>query len=392
LRQIAPFRVMEILARATALEAQGRDIVHLEIGEPDFATPQPVCEAATHALRGGGMFYTPALGLPELREAIANFYHTRYGVTLAPERVIVTTGSSGALLLAMAALVNSGDEVLMTDPGYPANRHFARLFDGVPRGIAVGPESRYQLTADMLARHWGPRTVAALVATPANPTGTLIEHDEIARMAAVARERGGALIVDEIYHGLVYADAERTAASVAGAGDNVFVINSFSKYFNMTGWRLGWMIAPERFVEGIDRVAQNAFLCAPAPAQHAALAAFTPQTLAICEARRGEFRVRRDFLVPALRELGFDIPVIPDGAFYIYAGCSRLTVDSAVFARALLEEAGVAITPGLDFGEHRAHEHVRFAYTRPIERLREGVHRIAAHLQGRPKEGKLSRQ
>ncbi len=377
LRAIEPFRVMEILARAKVLEAQGRDIVHMEIGEPDFATPRPICEAGIAALEQGELFYTPALGMPQLREAIAGFYRTRHGIDLAPSRVVVTTGSSGALLLVLAALINPGDQVLMADPGYPANRHFVRLLEGEPVGIAVGPDSRYQLTPALIERHWGSRTVAALVATPSNPAGTLIGHEDIAAMAAHARQRGGALIVDEIYHGLVYEGDARTAVD---AGDNVFVINSFSKYFNMTGWRLGWMIAPERHVRDIDKLAQNVFLSAPAPAQYAALAAFAPDTLAICDARREEFRARRDYLVPALRELGFVIPQMPPGAFYVYADCSRFTADSHAFTLDLLEHAGVAITPGIDFGTHRARNHVRFAYTRPIARLREGVRRLRDHL------------
>ena len=376
-RDIAPFHVMAILARAKALEAQGRDIVHLEIGEPDFATPQPVCDAGMRALQQGELFYTPALGLPELREAIARFYRTRYGVTVSPSRVVVTAGSSGALLLAIAALIEPGEQVLLADPGYPANRHFVRLLDGEAVGIPVGPDNHYQLTPQLVEQHWGGRTRAVLVATPSNPTGTLIPHEQIDAMAAIARSRGGALIVDEIYHGLVYDGAVRTAAD---AGDNVFVINSFSKYFNMTGWRLGWMVAPERYVPQLDKLAQNVFLCAPAPAQHAALAAFTPETLAICDARRDEFSARRDYLVPALRELGFGIPALPQGAFYIYADCSRLTGDSYAFALDVLERAGVAITPGIDFGAHRAREHVRFAYTRPVARLREGVRRLGDYL------------
>ena len=387
---IAPFRVMEILARAKVLEAQGRDIVHMEIGEPDFATPQPVCDAGIRALQSGELFYTPALGLPQLRKAISDFYRTRYAVDVAPSRVVVTPGSSGALLLAMAALVNPGDQVLLADPGYPANRHFVRLMEGEAVGIPVGPHSAYQLTPELIEQHWGERTVAALVATPSNPTGTLIEFDHLRAMATFAARRGGALIVDEIYHGLVYEDDEydedqgggatRTALDAGNNVDNVFVINSFSKYFNMTGWRLGWMIAPERYVPDLDKLAQNVQLCASTPAQLAALAAFTPETLAICDARREEFRARRDYLAPALRKLGFVIPGTPAGAFYIYADCSRFTQDSQAFALDLLEQAGVAITPGIDFGEHRAREHVRFAYTRSVAVLEEGVRRIAAYL------------
>lgn len=377
MRGIEPFHVMELLAHARALEAQGRDIVHMEIGEPDFPTPRPVCEAGIRALEHGELFYTPALGIPELREAIAGFYQTRYGVALDASRVVITSGSSGALLLAIAALVNPGDQVLMADPGYPANRHFVRMMEGEAVGIPVGPATQYQLTQALIEQHWGARTVAALVATPSNPTGTLITQTEIAAMAAFAQGRGGALIVDEIYHGLVYEGITHTAVD---AGENVFVINSFSKYFNMTGWRLGWMVVPQRYIRELDKLSQNIYLSAPTPAQLAALVAFQPETLAICEARRAEFRRRRDYLVPALRELGFDIPHTPPGAFYVYADCSRFTHDSHAFALDMLEKAGVAITPGIDFGAHRACEHVRFAYTRPVERLREGVRRIGEYL------------
>ena len=251
MREIEPFHVMTLLARAKALEAQGRDIVHMEIGEPDFPTPRAVCDAGIRALEHGELFYTPALGIPELREAIARFYQTRYGVTLDPSRVVITTGSSGALLLAIATLVNPGDQVLMADPGYPANRHFVRMMEGEAVGIPVGPDSHYQLTLELMEQHWGSRTVAALVATPSNPTGTLIAPAQARAMAAYARSRGGALIVDEIYHGLVYEGDTHTAVD---AGDQVFVINSFSKYFNMTGLRLGWMVAPERYVREIEKL------------------------------------------------------------------------------------------------------------------------------------------
>lgn len=377
LSDIAPFRVMEILARARELERGGRSIIHMEIGEPDFPTPQPICEAGVAALAKGEVFYTPALGLPALREAIAGFYRTRYGVDVPASRIIVTTGSSGALLLAVSALVDPGDRVLVSDPGYPCNRHFVRLVEGEPVSVAVGADSNYQLTPELIEQHWDSRTVAALVASPSNPTGTLIPVDHLKTMSDIARARGGALVVDEIYHGLVYESEVTTALAFS---DDVFVINSFSKYFNMTGWRLGWMVVPERYVSELDKLAQNIFLAAPTPAQHAALAAFTPETLAILEARRAEFKARRDYLVPALRVLGFDIPQSPQGAFYIYAGCSRLTRDSFAFARDILEEAGVAITPGIDFGSNAPEQHVRFAYTNSIARLQEGVRRIDAFL------------
>jgi aspartate/methionine/tyrosine aminotransferase len=376
---IEPFHVMALLARAKVLEAEGRSIVHMEIGEPDFATPRPICEAGMRALSHGSVQYTAALGLAPLRESVAAFYRTRYGVDVPRERVVITSGSSAALLLAMGVLVDEGSKVLLCDPGYPANRHFVRLFGGEPVNVPVGPEANYQLTPELLEQHWTSDTVAALVATPSNPTGTLAPAAHIARMAAQASERGGVLLVDEIYHGLVYEGETKTALE---ASDDVFVINSFSKYFNMTGWRLGWLIAPEAYVREVDKLAQNVYLSAPAPAQYAALAAFDPETLAILDAHREEFRERRDFLVPALRALGFDIAQVPQGAFYIYAGCSRLTKDSYAFARDLLENAGVAITPGIDFGTYRANEHVRFAYTNSIERLQEGVDRIARFVRG----------
>jgi aspartate/methionine/tyrosine aminotransferase len=377
LSAIAPFRVMEILARARELEREGRDIVHMEIGEPDFPTPKPICEAGMAAIASGAVFYTPAQGLPALRVAISGFYRTRYGVEVPPSRIIVTTGASGALLLAVSALVNPGDRVLVSDPGYPCNRHFVRLLDGEPVGVAVGADSNYQLTPELIEQHWDSRTIAAIAASPSNPTGTITPVAHLETMTEIARKRGGTLIVDEIYHGLTYEGGVSTALALS---DELFVINSFSKYFNMTGWRLGWMVVPERYVADVDKLAQNLFLAAPTPAQHAALAAFEPETLAILEARRAEFKARRDYLVPALRRLGFEIPQMPEGAFYVYAGCGRLTRDSFAFARDLLERAGVAITPGIDFGSHAPERHVRFAYTNAIERLEEGVRRIGKFL------------
>lgn len=370
---------MELLARARVLEAQGRSIIHMEIGEPDFPTPGPICAAGIRALEEGDLFYTSALGSVALRAAIARYYGTRYGVEVSPERIVVTSGSSGALLLALGVLVDPGARVLLSDPGYPANRNFVRLLNGEPVSVPVGPDSNHQMTPELLEHHWDDGTVAAIVASPSNPTGTLILPDQVREMAAFVGRRGGALIVDEIYHGLIY---EGETATALAAGNDVFVINSFSKYFNMTGWRLGWMVAPERYIPHLDKLAQNVYLSAPAPAQRAALAAFEPGTLAILDARREEFRARRDYLVPALRAIGFDIPQTPQGAFYIYAGCSGLTDDSLRFSRDLLETAGVAITPGIDFGSHRAAGHVRFAYTRSIERLQEGVERIARFIAG----------
>jgi len=403
---IEPFRVMAILARARALEAAGRDIVHMEVGEPDFATPEPIIEAGIAALRAGHTHYTPALGLPALRAAIAGYYDERYGVAVDPARVAVTPGASGALLLVMAALFDPGDEVLLADPGYPCNRHFARVVEARGVGVPVGPETVFQLTAELIEKHWGPRTRGVLVANPGNPTGTVIEATELRAIHEVVKARGGWLIVDEIYHELIYGRAEPSAAAL---GEDVIVINSFSKYFLMTGWRLGWLLAPHSLMPAIDKLAQNLFLAAPTVAQHAALAALEPETRLILEARKAELRARRDLLLPELERLGFDIPVQPDGAFYLYAeipeppareihpgrpprgpgqswggpaiGLSgRFGLDSEAFAEKLLLEAGVAITPGTDFGTHQADRHVRFAYTTSAERIRIALARIVTAL------------
>ncbi|MFO1207214.1 MAG: pyridoxal phosphate-dependent aminotransferase [Burkholderiales bacterium] len=374
---IEPFHVMALLARARELEAQGRSIIHMEIGEPDFQTPQPVVDAALKAIAVGDMHYLPALGMPALRAAIARHYDERYGVAVSPDRVVVTPGASGALLLAVAAVVDAGERVLMTDPTYPCDRHFVRMLGGEAVCVPVDAGSNYQLTAAQVALHWDARTTAVMIASPANPTGTLIDATSLADIAAIVRARRGALIVDEIYHGLVYDGDAQTALAL---GDDVIVINSFSKYFGMTGWRLGWLVAPAELVPAIDRLAQNIFLAASTPAQHAALAALGDGTREILEARRQEFRARRDYLVPALAGLGFGIAAQPQGAFYVYARCDRFTSDSFALAQALLDEAGVAITPGIDFGEHRAREHVRFAYTTSLDNLREGVRRLREFL------------
>jgi aspartate/methionine/tyrosine aminotransferase len=376
--EIEPFHVMEIGRRAAELEAAGSRIIHLEIGQPDFAAPQPVIDAAVAAIRSEPMGYTTALGIDPLRQAISRFYRDRYGIDVGPERIMVTAGASGAFVIAMGALVEPGDEVLMPDPCYPCNRHFVRLFEGIARTVAVGASQSYQLSLADLERNWTSRSRGVLLASPSNPTGTTVARTELVRMIDWVRARGGWTMVDEIYNGLTYGAREESALSLS---DEIFVVNSFSKYFNMTGWRLGWLVAPERYVREMERLAQNAFICVSAPAQHAALAAFRPETIAILDARRDEFRRRRDLLVPALRDLGFDVPVMPDGAFYVYAGCERFTDDSHAFALAVLERAGVAITPGLDFGSNHPERYVRFAYTRAMADIEEGVERLRRFLR-----------
>ncbi|HHH43077.1 MAG TPA: pyridoxal phosphate-dependent aminotransferase [Gammaproteobacteria bacterium] len=377
LASMSPFHVMKLLARARELEAQGRSVVHMEIGEPDFITPAPVTDAGIRALQEGRTHYTAAAGLPELRAAVARHYQDRFGVRVDARRILITPGASGALQLILAALVDPGSEVLMADPGYPCNRNFVYLFEGKPVMIPVGPEQDYQLSAAALESRWSERSCCVMLASPSNPTGTVVTRTVLQDMLALVRERSAALIVDEIYQHLHYHGRPETALAL---GEDLFVINSFSKYFGMTGWRLGWLVAPEAFVEPLDMLAQNLFLAAPTPAQYAALAAFTPPVQEILEQRRLEFQRRRDYLLPALRQLGFVIPVEPQGAFYLYADCSRFTGDSFAFATDLLEQAGVAITPGTDFGHYRAGQHVRFAYTTSMDRLQQGVQRLAEFI------------
>ena len=375
---IQPFHVMEILKRAHQLEAAGRDIIHLEVGEPDFPTPPTIVEAARDFLAGGHVHYTPALGLTALREAIARFYHDRFGADISPERIIVTPGASGALMLALAVTTDPGDEWLLPDPGYPSNRHLVRSFEGVARALPVDATTRFQPTPAQLADAWTARTRGLMVASPANPTGTLLTQAEIIALHEAVAARGGILIVDEIYQGLNYGvDASTALTSL----EDVFVVNSFSKYFGMTGWRLGWVVAPQAYVRQIEKLAQHFFISPSTPAQHAALAAFTPATLEILEERRHAFAARRNTLLPALRELGFRFATEPQGAFYLYADISDLADNSETLARRLIEDAGVATTPGIDFGDNAPDRHLRIAYTTGEARLVEAAERIARVLR-----------
>ncbi|MCW8905669.1 MAG: pyridoxal phosphate-dependent aminotransferase [Sedimenticola sp.] len=374
---IRPFYVMELLARARTMEQEGRSVIHMEVGEPDFETPGPIVEAGKRALDAGSSHYTPAAGIIELRRAIADDYRKRFGVQLDPSRILVTPGSSGALQLVMSILINPGEGVMMADPGYPCNRNFVHLVSGEPVTIPVDAGTGYQLTAEMVERSWRDNIRAVMVASPSNPTGTLLKRDELERIHRVVKSRGGVLIVDEIYQGLVY---DGTPFSALEISDDLFIINSFSKFYGMTGWRLGWLVAPASYVGAADRLAQNIFLAASTPAQHAALAAFDDETQAIVTSRRDAFRERRDYLLPELRRLGFEISRVPEGAFYLYANVSGITDDSARFAHDLLEQEGVAITPGKDFGDYLPEQHVRFAYTTSMEKLKEGVVRIERFL------------
>ena len=377
LDEIEPFRVVEVLTRATELEQQGRDIVHLGAGEPDFATAGPIIAAGRRALAAGHTYYSQAGGIPQLREALSGWYRSEYGLEVDPGRILVTPGASGALLLLAALLLNPGEGLLLPDPGYPCNRHFMRLVEGRGELVKVDADSGFQLNGELVASHWGEQTVGALVASPANPTGGVLDREQLRSLLQAVRERGGYLIVDEIYHGLGFGVE---TPSILEIDPDAFVINSFSKYFGMTGWRLGWLVAPEAAVPELEKLAQNLFISMSTMAQHAALAGFDPETREILNQRRDLFAQRRDYLVPELLNLGFEVPQHPDGAFYIYANIQRFSDDSQQFCLDMLEQHGIAITPGADFGHHRASEFVRFSYTTGMDRIEEAVARMARVL------------
>lgn len=378
---IEPFRVMEMVKAAGEMRRGGIDVISMSVGEPDFTAPEIVAQAAMEAIRAGSTQYTDSLGLRELREAISGHYAAVHGLGIDPRRIVVTAGASAGLLLACAALVAEGDEVLMPDPCYPCNRHFVSAFGGKPVLVPASSDDRYQLSGAHVEQHWSARTRGVLVASPSNPTGTSMTPEQLRAMLAAVRARGGFAIIDEIYQGLSY---DHQPVSALALDPDVITVNSFSKYFSMTGWRLGWLVVPEALVPTFEKLAQNLFICAPTVAQQAALACFTPEALAIYEERRREFQRRRDFLVPALRELGFGVPVMPDGAFYVYADITRLAHrdagDSTAFCWSVLRDAHVAIVPGDDFGFAAPRRHVRFSYATKLERIGEALARLQARL------------
>jgi aspartate/methionine/tyrosine aminotransferase len=356
----------------------------MSIGEPDFTAPPGVLAALMQATQAAKTQYTAAVGLTPLREAIAQYYSDEYGLKIAPSRIIVTAGASAALSLACCALVNPGDEVLLTDPSYPCNRHFIAAVDGLPKLVPVGPETRFQMTRDLLVSNWGSKTRGALLATPANPTGTSIPFNELRAIVEAVRERGGFTIVDEIYLGLSYANEAGQAAQARSAlelGEDIIITNSFSKFFHMTGWRLGWLVVPEGLVPAFEKLAQNLFICASALAQHAALACFEPENMAIYKERREIFNERRKYIVGAMRGLGFEIPAEPDGAFYVYLDCLAVCAKlgcrgSSELAQKLLVEANVCLVPGADFGSNQPERYMRLSYATEMTQLKEAVGRI----------------
>jgi aspartate/methionine/tyrosine aminotransferase len=385
--KIEPFYVMEVAKAASEL---GRTVAHtdapmvfLNIGEPDFTAPPLVQEAATRAVHLGHTQYTQATGLGPLRERISDWYATRFGVNVPARRIVITAGASAALHLACLALIEAGDEILMPDPSYPCNRHFVSAAEGRAVLVPTTAAERFQLSADKVQAAWGPRTRGVLLASPSNPTGTSIHPEELRRIHEVVKSRGGITLVDEIYLALSF-DAQFGQTALA-IDDHIISINSFSKYFNMTGWRLGWMVVPDVLVPVIERLAQNLFICPSTIAQHAALACFEPESIALYEQRRTEFKARRDYFIPELNAMGLTVPVMPDGAFYAWADCSvacaKLGVkDSWDFAYAVMNQAHVAITPGKDFGTAQTQKFVRFSTASSMEQLQTAVSRLRSLL------------
>ncbi|MDO9570052.1 MAG: pyridoxal phosphate-dependent aminotransferase [Hydrogenophaga sp.] len=398
-QRVEPFYVMELAKAASAMAAAAqpgdRPMLYLNIGEPDFTAPAPVQQAAERAIRDGRSQYTPATGLPALRDAISGWYATRFGLDIDPARIVVTAGASAALQLACLALIEAGDEVLMPDPSYPCNRQFVQAAEGTAVLLPSGPAERFQLSAEQVQAAWGPATRGVLLASPSNPTGTSIARDELERIARFVRERGGVTLVDEIYLGLSFDEAYGHSALGLpdGLGDEVISINSFSKYFNMTGWRLGWLVLPPALEPAVERLAQNLFICASTIAQHAALACFEPDTLAEYERRRAEFKARRDYFIPELNRLGITVPVMPDGAFYAWADVSALCArwgiapqsspdagGSWALAFELMQRCQLATTPGRDFGSADPGRYLRFSTANSMAQLREAVARLEAAL------------
>jgi aspartate/methionine/tyrosine aminotransferase len=390
-QRIEPFYVMEVAKAASALAQEfahsDKPMIFLNIGEPDFTAPPLVQQAASRAIEQGTTQYTQATGLPALRERISDWYASRFGAQVAPSRIIITAGASAALQLACLALIEAGDEILMPDPSYPCNRHFVSAAEGQAVLVPTTAGERFQLTREKVEAAWNPKTRGVLLASPSNPTGTSIAPEELQSIHEFVHSRGGITLIDEIYLGLSYEERfGHSALAMPGElGQSVISINSFSKYFNMTGWRLGWLVVPEALAPVIERIAQNLFICASTVAQHAALACFEAESLREYERRRAEFKARRDYFIPELNRLGLTVPVMPDGAFYAYADCTeaakRLGVSGSWdFAFELMKRAHLAVTPGRDFGLAAPERFIRFSTANSMAQLQEAVARLKAVL------------
>ena len=376
---LSPFLAMAYGEKATQLESQGKEVIRLNLGEPDFGAPDAVINAMKKALESPTFPYTSALGLPPLREAIATFYQSQHGINVEPARIVVTPGASGALLLCSAALVAPGDNIILGDPSYPCNRRFLESFGGDVTLVPTGAEQNFQLTAQDVETHWQPNTKGVLIASPANPTGTAIHRDELIAIGNICKRRNGFLIVDEIYLNLSLAASNdlNTILAVNDLQDTVIIINSFSKYFGMTGWRLGWCVLPLPMVPVVEKLAQNLFICPSHLSQQAALACFTPQALTQCEENRAVLKLRAQHVFSALRHMGLPLEVLPQGAFYAYINIRPTGMTAVEFCDALLSQYGVALTPGNDFGDYRASHYVRLSFATSDEKLKEGLTRLA---------------
>lgn len=374
---IEPFHVVSLITRAMELEKQGKKIVNLVVGEPEFKTPKPIIDSAIKSLEQNKIRYSPSLGKVELRESIAKWYQDREKINLSYNKIAVTSGSSAALLLTMAVLLNPGNEVIISDPSYPCNRHFVAAMEGVATCVPVDSKTNYQLTLEKVKDNWTEKTRAVLVSSPSNPTGGILDYEELEKIYSFVCSQGGYLIVDEIYRGISY---DKEPVSATALGENVFVINSFSKYFCMTGWRLGWLVAPEKFIEKIEHLAQNLYISNSDIAQDAVLSAFSPDVVSQLDSNLIHYKEQKDYLMNELLRIGFKIPVEPKGAFYIYADASNFTDDSYKFCWKILEDIGVAIAPGLDFGNYRSNIHVRFSFPKTINIMSEGIKRIDNYL------------
>lgn len=370
--QVDPFIVMDVMEAASRAEAAGRHIIHMEVGQPGTPAPEGARRALAAAL-SHPLGYTVALGLPALRQGIADLYRRWYGVDLDPARVVVTPGSSGAFILAFSTLFDAGDRVAMGFPGYPSYRQILRAMSLTPVGIPTRPEDRYQPRPEDL-----PEAEGLILASPANPSGTVLTVPELAALTEAARARNMAVISDEIYHGLGYNGRCHSALEVT---DEVVVVNSFSKYFSMTGWRVGWMVVPPDMIRTVERLAQNLFICPPHASQVAALAAL--DCIPEAEANRAVYAENRRLMLEGLPRAGFDRIAPPEGAFYIYADVSHLTDDSVSFAAEILEKAGVAVTPGLDFDPERGRQTLRFSYARATADIAEGLARLTTFMAAR---------
>ena len=376
-REAQPFRAMVFGERADEMIARSISVIKLSLGEPDFGAPPAVRDAMREQYDGRALPYTAALGLPELRRAIADFYHERHHVDIDPRRIVITAGGSAALLLATTLTVDPGDEVIVADPSYPCNRELIRSFEGVVVDVPTSAATRFHLNAELVDRAWSERTKAVMVTSPSNPTGTTIDFDVLKGVCDLARFRGAWRIIDETY--LDLADREPDGSEVRSAllaDPDAIICNSFSKFFGMTGWRLGWAVVPEYTIEAVDDLATNYYLCAHTPTQHAALACFTPESLAVCEERRQELLARRRIVVSGLERIGLPLEVVPNGAFYAYFSVAGTGLDAWTFCERALEEAHVALTPGRDFGPATADTHVRLSYAASREALTEGLSRL----------------